>query len=58
MRKEFVESFDNFKIYFDSQAATNLMHRYEIKNDMYHWPQILNGTDLGYIFYHDYLEKM
>ena len=58
VRKEFVESFENFKTYFNNQAVTYLLHRYEIKNDKYHWPQILNDTNLGYIFHQDYSENI
>ena len=31
-----------------------MLHRFEIHNDVHHWPQILSDFDLDYIFHQDY----
>ena len=58
IRKEFVEEFHEFKSNIDSKRSAYLLHRYEIKNDSFHWPQIMSDTDLGIIFHQDYSENI
>ena len=38
---EICEPFEKSKEEFDEKGKTYLIHRYEIKNNLFHWPQIL-----------------
>ena len=60
VRKQFNKDFDTFKSEFDSMAQLYLVHRYEIVNDNFLWPQlqILAESNLGYIFHQDYSENI
>ena len=54
IRKKITKTFDTFKGEFDGNAKLYLLHRYEILNDNFCWPQILAESSLGYIFHQDY----
>ena len=58
VRKEFVEEFVQFKEGFDSNRDSYLLHRYECINDNYMWPQIMDQSELGYIFHIDFSENI
>ena len=42
------------ELYHDGK--TYLIHRYEIRNDLYHWPKILGSN--GVCFHMDYSENL
>ena len=46
--------FQNFEDKFDSKAEAYLLHRFETKNDLFHWPQILVDSTLGCILFQDF----
>ena len=58
IRKDFNERIQKYITKFDSRCllifCINLKLR---KNDLFHWPQILSDTDLGYLFHQDYSEN-
>ena len=58
VRKIFTDDFTKLKDNFDKLGKGYLNHRFEIKNDRYIWPQILNESQLGYVFHMDYLENI
>ena len=61
MRKRsepFSEPFELFKANFDANGLLYLVHRFEYKNDQFHWPQILDLTDLGHVYHMDYSENI
>ena len=58
IRKQFSETFDKFKAEFDGNAKAYLLHRYEIINDAFVWPQIRDDSSLGYVFHQDYSENI
>lgn len=51
------ESFDDFKSGFDKYSQLYLLHRYECKNYIFLWPQIINASP-GYVFHLDYSENI
>ena len=57
-RKLFFEPIQEFITKFDSKQSAYLLHRFEIKNDIFNWPQILSDTDLGYLFRQAYSENI
>lgn len=58
VRKVFTESFESLKENFDSMGSSYLHHRFEIKNDQYLWPLVLNETQHGYVFHMDFSENI
>ena len=57
IRQEFKDTFENLKGSLDKSGVSYLNHRFEIKNDQYHWPSILQN-DMGYTFHMDYSENI
>ena len=58
IRTDFFESFETFKETLDNKGTKYLIHRFEIKNDSFHWPQILSNSKYGYVFRQDYSENI
>ena len=58
VRNHFSEQFVDFKANFDKCRVSYMHHRFEIKNDVYRWPLILNDSKLGYVFHMDYSENI
>ena len=58
VRKEFEEKFSEFKENIDKKGPSYLVHRFEIKNDQFHWSKILDNEESGIIFHQDYSENI
>ena len=43
---------------FNSLKQKYLAHKFQVYNDMYHWPQILSATEFGPIYHMDYSENL
>ena len=41
-----------------SMKTTYLMHKFQVYNDTYHWPKILNTVEIGSIYHMDYSENI
>ena len=57
VRQSFRETFSDFKQNFDELRDKYLLHRYGVKNDQFHWPQIKEDATLGYVFHQDFFEN-
>ena len=57
IRKTFIESFEEFESNLYTKQNVYLLHRYECRNDQYHWP-IIRGNCLGYTYHMDYSENI
>ena len=57
VRIQKTDSFENFKSTFDEKGASYLLHRFECRNDIHVWPQILHASP-SYIFHLDYSENI
>ena len=51
------EKFDEFERNLYSKQHAYLLHHYERKNDIYHWP-LIKENGLGYAFHMDYSENI
>ena len=58
IKEKVTETLEELRYNLDKQGQSYLHHRYEIKNDHYLWPQILENTQLGYVFQMDYSENI
>ena len=58
IKEKVTEVLEELRYNLDKQGQSYLHHRYEIKNDHYLWPQILENTQLGYVFHMDYSENI
>ena len=58
VRKTFTEEFLKLKEDLDKMGPSYLHHRFEIKNDQYIWPQILDESEIEYVFHMDYSENI
>ena len=57
IRKTFIESFEEFESNLYTKQNVYILHRYECRNDQYHWP-IIRGNCLGYTYHMDYSENI
>ena len=57
VRKQIIQDFYEFKDEFKKREAY-LVHRYECMNDNFIWQQILDRSELGYIFHLDFSENV
>ena len=58
IRQSFSEPLELFKANLEAKGSLYLLHRLECKNDQFHWPQILDRTDLGHVYHMDYSENI
>ena len=57
VRKTFIEPFKEFEQKLFAKGKAYLLHRYECKNDVYHWP-VIKSNGLGYTMHMDYSENI